>query len=364
MLEMSRDPTVVNRPLKIKDIRVEGQVMVEVQDEGGVVAAVLDELTSAAFSFKEEQYGWWNNTAEFVRISETENGREKVFAPAPASLLLGDFGGNGEFLDRMKMIGILLGVHLNTLFHSMSVSLTVPLDGVVLQRLIEPDSIIDESDALESAICARAMKASELGEAPEAAYEQGLGYWPTVEAVRNGTSIRKQWDRQCVATVHLMLNKTSSPAFDAMLKGFQSTVPIGQSSHYFSPALANGMLLGERHITMALLISRLELPEGAEFKDWNRKFLKALEKLGAEDPLHLKEFVRQVTGVPQLRRSPSSGPIRIYWVKPPVAYTSQISTCYHSLYLALPSNVDASKWLEKELRELVSSSSSETFNTA
>jgi hypothetical protein len=124
------------------------------------------------------------------------------------------------------------------------------------------------------------------------------------------------------------------------------------------------MLLGERNITMALLSPRLEFPDAPEFKEWNAIFLKALEKLEADDPMHLKEFVKRVTGASQLRRSTSSRSIRIYWVRKTVDYTFLASTCDRSLSLALPPNVNASKWIERELRELVSSFSGGTFNTA
>jgi hypothetical protein len=149
-----------------------------------------------------------------------------------------------------------------------------------------------------------------------------------------------------------------------MLKGFQSTIPVGQSSHYFSPALANRMLLGERNLTIALLAPRLEFPSATEFKEWNLIFLRALEKLEAENPQHLKVFLKRVTGVPQLRRSTSSQSIRILWVKPSVDYRYLASTCDCSLALALPRGVNATRWIERELRELVSSPLGDTFNTA
>jgi hypothetical protein len=359
----SLNSTIVKRPLRIEGLNG--------QDAGGVVASFLDHLSSAAFCFRENQARWSTSVCEHARVSETDliSRNEKVFSPAPSSLLVTSDELLAQFLPRMRAIGVLIGVHLNTLLYSKSLCLSVPLDRVVLQRLINPESPIADADALDSAVCARATRVAQMYIAPQFAEHYFPGHWPDFEsAYSDSFSIKQQWHAYCIGLVNRLLNKTESHAFSAMLEGFQSTLPDGRSDHYLRPDFAHRMLIGDSNITMDLLRSRLEFKVSDERIDEFRDgiFLRVLERLAKEDPTNLNRFAKQVTGLPMLRRSPLSVPITIKWVQVPHegGFDYWLSTCACVLELALPAGVDTEKWIEIVLGSIVTRGASDTFNIA
>jgi hypothetical protein len=133
---------ILRRPMKITGLTA--------VDEGGVVASFMDEFVQAVFAFGAYANSSSNHIAQYVVMTATETDLirgdiEKLFAPSPTSMFLeGEDESTLETLwERMRVTGILMGSSLNSLVFSRTLTLSVPLDRVVLQRLIRPNSPID-----------------------------------------------------------------------------------------------------------------------------------------------------------------------------------------------------------------------------
>ena len=284
-----------------------------------------------------------------------------------------------------------MAMALNTIpIRSRSLTLGVPLDRVVLFRLMNPKAPISREDALQSAVC---QKASSLRENLKLLIEdEDYTQWPKLDEIdenhedhddgnneSNGNDEGRIefWQRYCIALVDHMLDKDKTAAFHWMLQGYEMATPknrVNAVAHRYihSATLAHRLLVGHsKPLSFSMLESRIqflghELSEDVtDLYISNHLVLQSLQRLS---DLERSQFVKVVTGSSRLRTSALSTPISISWYTrsedlDDIHADAIVHTCHHLLHL--PLTRDAFE-IEAMIQSLLlgSDGNQDGFNTA
>ena len=213
---------------------------------------------------------------------------------------------------RLRLFGASIGIGLNTLTRSGSIGVGFNLDKVVLKRLMEPESVISDKEALDSSICRAAQLRRKFDVNPSQAILDDPDFWPNL----SGSVNLSDWDGYCVEVVKFSLSNNNK-AFVWMREGFEATIPEGRSRHIInSYQLAYRLLVGNGYVRAQDLIAAMAFygpgdpSVDATGSRATRIFKEALSEL---DHHECAAVLREITGSTSLRISHTAPKIKVVW---------------------------------------------------